>query len=147
MRYCSAQLDILSIMASPMQALVLSSFENRKIVPVVKAALADSGIQTISLDEDILPGSMWASAISDAIYRADLVVVDLSTENANIMYELGFAHALRKPTIILASRASNSKIPSDLAGFPYLFYDPQDPTGLVRELRGWIAHLAARRAS
>jgi hypothetical protein len=130
-----------------MQALVLSSFENRKIVPVVKAALADSGIETISLDEAILPGAMWASAISDAIHRADLVVVDLSTENPNIMYELGFAHALRKPTIIVASRDSISKIPSDLAGFSYLFYNPQDPVDLVRELRAWIPSLTARRAS
>jgi nucleoside 2-deoxyribosyltransferase len=130
-----------------MQALVLSSFENRKIVPVVKAALAQSGIETISLDEVILPGALWASAISDALHRADLVVADLSTENPNIMYELGFAHALRKPTIILASRASSSKIPSDLAGFSYLFYDPEDPGGLARELHAWIPSLTARRAS
>ena len=89
---------------------------------------------------------MWASAISDAIHAADLLVVDLSTENPNIIYELGFAHALRKPTIILASRASSS-IPSDLAGFSYLLYDPADLSGLVRELRGWIPSLTTRRAS
>jgi nucleoside 2-deoxyribosyltransferase len=135
-------------MTAPTQALVLSSFENRKFVPVVKAALAEAGIETISLDEDISPGAMWASAITDAMYIADFVVVDLSTENPNIMYELGFAHALRKPTIILVSRrASISRIPSDLAGLPYLFYDPEEPTSLIRELRGWVRSLAARRAS
>jgi nucleoside 2-deoxyribosyltransferase len=130
-----------------MHALVLSSFENLKIVPVVKAALAESGIETISLDEILPAGAMWASAITDAIHRADLVVADLPTENPNIMYVLGFAGALRKPTIILATRASRTKIPSVLEGFPYLFYDPQNPTGLVRELQGWTRSLTARRAS
>ena len=129
-----------------LRALVLSSVENRRIIPVVQKALADSGIETINLDEAAVPGAMWASAISDAIHTADLVVVDLSHQNSNVMYELGIAHALRKPTIILASRDSGSTIPSDLAGFSYLLYDPNDPSGLTRELRHWIPSLSARLA-
>ena len=130
-----------------MRALVLSSLENRRILPVVQKALADSGIEVINLfDEVFVPGAMWASAISDAIYTADLVVVDLTYQNLNVMYELGIAHALRKPTIILASRDSGSTIPSDLAGFSYLLYDPDDPSGLTRELRHRIPSLSARLA-
>ena len=129
----------------PLQALVLSSSEDRRIVPVVQQALVDSGITTIDLDEFVTPGAIWASAISDAIHSADMIVVDLSNENPNIMYELGIAHALRKPTIILASRDSGSRIPSDLAGYTYLLYDPKDPSGLTRELRHWIPSLSSRR--
>jgi nucleoside 2-deoxyribosyltransferase len=116
------------------------------MVPVVRQALADAGIETVSMMDDIFdPGAMWASAISDAIHAADLIVVDLSHANPNVMYELGFAHALRKPTVLLASRDSGSKIPSDLAGLSTLLYDPANPSDLTRQLRNWIPALSLNR--
>jgi hypothetical protein len=125
------------------RALVLSSLDNRRVTPVVKKALTDSGIETINLEETAAAGAIWASAVSDAIHDADLVIADLSDQNSNVMFELGIAHALRKPTIILARRDTHSKIPSDLAGFTYLLYDPNNPSELARELRHWTS-LTAR---
>jgi predicted nucleotide-binding protein len=71
----------------------------------------------------------------EAIAAADLVVADLSRQNPNVYYELGFAHGLRKPTIIVTSNEAAANVPSDLEGFLYLAYDRSNLTSLVEQVR------------
>ena len=42
--------------------------------------------------------------------------------NANVFYELGFAHALDKPTILLANRG-DTELPFDVSSYRVIFYD------------------------
>jgi len=130
---------------SAMRALVLSSFANQYIVPIVGKALSDAGIDTIDLSDVTASGAKRMNAILDAIHEADLIVVELSDQSPNVMYELGIAHAFRKPAVILVDRYSPSKLPSDLAGFGYLVYDRNKPDELARELRSWIPSFSASR--
>ena len=44
-----------------------------------------------------------------------------SAPNENVFYELGYAHALKKPTILLADRTK--KLPFDVSGYRCLFYE------------------------
>ena len=41
-------------------------------------------------------------AIIQGISNADLIIADLTTQNANVTYELGIAHSLRMPTLQIA---------------------------------------------
>ena len=41
--------------------------------------------------------------------------------NANVFYELGYAHALGKQTILLAERGR--ELPFDVSGYRCIFYD------------------------
>jgi len=50
--------------------------------------------------------------IWEQIQRADLIVADLTDRNANVFYELGYAHALGKNTILLTQRLND--VPFDL---------------------------------
>lgn len=50
--------------------------------------------------------------IWEEIERSDLVIADLTGENANVFYELGYAHAAGKNTILLTR--SLSDLPFDL---------------------------------
>lgn len=118
-----------------MRGLILSSKENESIEPMIRRAMADAGFETIRPDASISPGALWASAIEDAIHTADFVVADLSQQNPNVMLELGYALAYRKPTILLARRGAASRMPSDLAGAEFVLYDPDDRSGLTRRLR------------
>jgi nucleoside 2-deoxyribosyltransferase len=64
------------------------------------------------------------------------------------MYELGFAHALRKPTILLAStKSDDSKLPADLTGFRYLLYDPANLRMLTELVGSEIKEVALRRSA
>lgn len=106
--------------------------------PVAKAiseGLARAGFEVIRLDTMFRPGSPLVASMIEAIAAADLVVADLSRQNPNVYYELGFAHGLRKPTIIVTSNEAAANVPSDLEGFLYLAYDRSNLTSLVEQVR------------
>lgn len=71
----------------------------------------------------------------EALSAADLVVVDLTSQNPNVDYELGFAHGQRKPTILVTASDAASNVPSDLQGFLYLTYDRSNLSSLVEQVR------------
>jgi hypothetical protein len=100
-------------------------------------ALEEIGVGTFRLD-NLSPGARWADAISRAIQAADLIFVDITHHNPNILYELGYAHALRKRTIILVNAQSGTLLPSDLQGFFYIPYDSGDLVRLREDVR-WVA--------
>ena len=56
------------------------------------------------------------------IANADLVVADLTDLNPNVMYELGLAHALDKPVIIITQDIES--LPFDLRAYRVLEYSP-----------------------
>ena len=51
-----------------------------------------------------------------------MVIADITPNNPNVFYEVGFAHGIEKPTILLSDR-SREKLPFDISGFRLLFYD------------------------
>jgi hypothetical protein len=128
----------------PRTALLLLPFgaEHDELRKFLSAELQREGVRVLRLEEMFQTGAIWANAITDAIGRADLVVVDVTNPSPNLMYELGYAHALRKPMIILAESTAIRSIPSDLAGFQLLAYDREDlgflSKPLARFLREYI---------
>jgi len=90
-------------------------------------------------------GSLRASFILERILKADVIVADLSGQNSDVMYELGYAHSYRKPTILLYNRNSDDyKLPNDLAGILYIFYDLENLSELTEEVRFRIQPMALR---
>jgi hypothetical protein len=64
-------------------------------------------------------GSLIASIVEGLIV-ADLVLADVTDRNANVFYELGVRHALRRGTIIVSQGTDH--VPSDLRGYWFLSY-------------------------
>jgi nucleoside 2-deoxyribosyltransferase len=44
-------------------------------------------------------------------------------DNPNVFYELGYAHALNKPTILLADINKRDRLPFDISGYRTVFYE------------------------
>ena len=59
--------------------------------------------------------------IRKAIAEYDVVVADTSGANPNVCYEVGYAHALNKPTILICRKGT--KLPFDLQGTNHLMYE------------------------
>jgi len=57
------------------------------------------------------------------IAEADLIVADVTTANPNVFYELGLAHAMGVPTVLIAQQESAEEIPFDLRQYRTEFYD------------------------
>ncbi|WP_367185915.1 tetratricopeptide repeat-containing protein, partial [Mesorhizobium escarrei] len=81
------------------------------------------------------------------ILEADLVVCDITVHNANVFYELGIRHALRKKgTILIRGAPVADATPFDILTDRYLEYSVDDPGSKLDELTEVIrATLASSR--
>jgi hypothetical protein len=57
------------------------------------------------------------------IADADLIIADLTSLNPNVFYELGLAHAMGVPTVLIAQQDAAEDIPFDLRQYRTEFYD------------------------
>jgi O-acetyl-ADP-ribose deacetylase (regulator of RNase III) len=58
------------------------------------------------------------------IMEADIAIVDVTTANPNVFYELGVRHALKRKVTILVRR-KGTKLPFNIEGFKVIDYDLQ----------------------
>jgi hypothetical protein len=107
--------------------------QEQLIVPALERVGVD-GRTTL----DILRAGNIRVDMFQRLLTADLVVADLSIDNANVFYELGIRHALReKRTFML--RCEGDKYPFDLQTDRYFIYQRENPAAsrdqLVAALR------------
>lgn len=83
-----------------------------KTYGVIKRAVEDAGLECIRADE-IMHSGVIDKPMYELLHEADVVVADLSTSNANAIYELGVRHALRPGTTIVIAE-KEFKFPFDV---------------------------------
>lgn len=66
---------------------------------LIKPALEQEGFEPFRADEETVSGDILTDMFQELLL-ADLVLADLSIDNANVFYELGIRHALRKRGVI-----------------------------------------------
>jgi len=132
-----------------MQALVLMPADaaNGPLRETIETALWHQSIRPMFLDQQAKAGSIWMSDVTEAIQTADLIVTDVSPDSPNVLYELGFAHALRKPVLLLWNMASGAELPSHLAGYQMLLYDPEKLGFLGYQIEQFLIHQQSRLRS
>jgi len=91
---------------------------------VIKPAIEDVGLECVRGDEVYTHQSI-VQDIWKAIRRARVMVAELSGRNPNVMYEIGMAHAIGKPIILLTRNQDD--VPFDLRALRYIYYDPNNP--------------------
>lgn len=79
------------------------------------------GYKVIRGDDFYTSGQIMED-VTQSIRSAALIIADVTPDNANVFYEVGFAHAIGKPTILLSDR-KRERLPFDISGFRTLFYD------------------------
>lgn len=87
----------------------------------IKAACKISGHRCVRVD-DIWQDSTVIQDVFSLIFHANIVVVDFSGKNANVMYETGIAHTLGKHVVPITQ--SKGDVPFDLLHHRYLSYFP-----------------------
>lgn len=91
----------------------------------VNVASANAGFTFVHANRPFEPYQDVSEEIRIAIERASLVIGDVSERNANVMWELGFAQALRKPILLLTQDPGS--IPFDLLTARAVTYQPNTP--------------------
>jgi hypothetical protein len=102
---------------------------------VIRAVALEEGLDVVRVDEVTGPGIIFED-IKQQIENASIVIAEISAPNQNVYYELGYAHALNKPTILLARR-SQELLPFDIRSYRVIFYDDSigGKPAVERELR------------
>jgi len=97
---------------------------------VLKPALKGVDLDCIRADE--VHGPQVMGDIWDSIWKAKLVVADVTQKNPNVNYELGLCHALGVPTIIITQNKKH--VPFDYLHHRYILYRP-GRTGWKQKLK------------
>ncbi len=104
----------------------------------IRTAGSAVGAEVHRLDEVMEAGSITERAYEE-IEAADLIVCDITTTNSNVMYRLGYAHALRKPIVLVSQSSELERMPFDLRSVRTLYYD----LGSLREFAQRLGPLLA----
>ena len=91
---------------------------------VYKPAIEAAGLKPKRADDLYRPSTI-VNDIWTYTRAAKLVLADLTGKNANVFYELGLAHALAKPVVLVAE--SMNDVPFDLRALRVIEYDKNEP--------------------
>lgn len=116
-----AQTDVFVLM--PFSTDLRSVYE-KCLVPSVEALRL-----TVARADDFYTSSALMTDIWSAIHASSLVIADCTGRNPNVFYELGIAHTVGVPTMMISQ--AEGDIPSDLRHLRYYVYH-QSPPGFVQ---------------
>lgn len=91
---------------------------------VIRPAVEQLGLKCIRGDEMYSKPQVMVD-IWKSIRSSRLLVAELTDKDPNVFYEIGLAHALGKPIILLTRNEDD--VPFDLKALRYRYYDVNDP--------------------
>lgn len=92
---------------------------------VYKPAIEKAGLRPVRADTEIFGAGKIMDQVWSGINAASVLVAELTTRNPNVFYELGIAHALKKPVVLVSSNEDD--VPFDLKHIRVIYYDVNDP--------------------
>lgn len=101
---------------------VIMPFSNTydKIYNVIRKTMKKIGYECLRADE-IFETRNIIDVVNERIIRAELIIADLTKSSPNVFYELGYAHAYGKNTILMAQNEND--VPFDLRHRQYFIYE------------------------
>jgi len=101
-------------------------------------AIKEAGFEPVRADELFTTGSV-VEQVWEQIEKATLLLADLSGKNANVFYELGLAHAARKPVVFTSALVDD--VPFDLRHLRVIIYDVREPEWAARLMKSVTDYL------
>jgi hypothetical protein len=92
---------------------------------IFKPAIGKTKLVPVRADAEIFATGKIIDQVWRGINAAKVLVAELSTRNPNVFYELGLAHALHKPVVLVSSNEPD--VPFDLKHIRVIYYDVNDP--------------------
>ena len=105
---------------------------------VIKPALDDAGFKAVLRADESANQQLIMRDVIVSIDEAQLIIADLTGGNPNVFYELGVAHALNRPVILMTQ--SIEELPFDLASYRVIQYTTQ--LGDAHRARSALAKVA-----
>lgn len=97
---------------------------NTEYEKVIRPAVEAAGLISVRADE-IYSRPQVIQDIWKALRASRIVIAELTGKNTNVFYEVGLAHTLGKPVIIITRNEED--VPFDLKALRYRYYNTEDP--------------------
>jgi len=91
---------------------------------LIKPVAEQFGLSVMRADDIFSPGAI-TEQIRVAIQQSRLCIADVTHKNPNVLYEVGIAHTLGKPTLLMTRDIEDA--PFDLRSLRLIVYDPKQP--------------------
>ncbi len=106
-------IDVDQIKVQKDLAFVLTPFHMDYIqtYEIIRSTCINAKMVSMKGDEEFVPKDVLQHIVK-CIVKSRIVIANLNGRNPNVFYELGIAHALNKPTILIAH--INTEVPFDL---------------------------------
>lgn len=104
----------------PFRAPIGNYFES-----IYKPGIEKAGFRAVRADDDMFATGKIIDQIWQGIHAATVLVAELTGRNPNVFYELGLAHALQKPVVLVSSNEED--VPFDVQHIRVIYYDVYDP--------------------
>jgi hypothetical protein len=88
---------------------------------VIRPTCEKYGLACVRAD-DIYSDGLIMGDIVRSIQECSVIIADVTPDNPNVFYEVGYAHGMGKATILLSDK-KREKLPFDISGLRTLFYD------------------------
>src|SRR5262249_13007216 len=108
---------------------------------IIDKAAAQLELDSIRCDLIKGAGSIHEDMIRH-IWTADIAIVDISTLNANVFYELGIRHTLHKKVTVLLQRKGTTA-PFNIQGYRVITYDETTDAGITAAVDEIVAFVRA----
>ncbi len=92
---------------------------------IYKPAIEKAKLIPVRADNEIFGAGKIMDQVWSGINSAKVLVAELTTKNPNVFYELGIAHALNKPVVLVSSNEDD--VPFDLKHIRVIYYNKDDP--------------------
>jgi hypothetical protein len=122
--YGKVQIEGLKFTTRRRKAFVVMQFTeefNSLFREVIKPTCEKFDLEVVRAD-DFFNNGLIIEDINRSLRESAVIIADITPNNPNVYYEVGYAHALGKPTILLSDK-KREKLPFDVSGFRTLFYD------------------------
>ena len=108
------------------------SSELDSVYECIKDSVRDVQLRCVRVDEEIFSGGIM-ERVRENIYKAGIIIAELSKHNPNVYFELGLAYAKKKKIVMITQKIH--KVPFDLKHLRMVKYELSDINGLKEKLK------------
>ena len=100
---------------------------DKRFDEIYEPALKEAGLKAYRVDRD--PSvEVTIDSIEDQIRNAHICLADITTDNPNVWYELGYAFASGRSVILVCADSRTKKYPFDIQHRPVISYGTGSPS-------------------
>lgn len=98
----------------------------------IKDSVKEAQLRCVRVDQEIFSGGIM-ERVRENIYKAGIIIAELSVNNANVYFELGLSYAKNKKIIMITQTVQN--VPFNLKHLRMVTYDRSSTNSLKEKLK------------